>query len=72
MSAGGSSPPHAHFLLAATHAKLGRLDAAKSAAERVIELQPNFSISGLCDAFDIHASIAAPLSEALRVAGLPE
>ncbi len=61
----------AHVLLAATHAKLGRLDAAKSAAERVLELQPGYTISGFCAAFDIHASLAAPLSEALRVAGLP-
>lgn len=61
----------AHFLLAATHAKLGRLDAAKSAAARVLELEPGFTISGMCAAFDIHPSIAAPLSEALKEAGLP-
>ena len=61
----------AHFLLAATHAKLGRLDAAKSATERVLELEPGFTISGLCAAFAIHESLAAPLSEALNVAGLP-
>jgi TolB-like protein len=61
----------AHFLLAATHAKLGRTDAAKSAAMRVLELQPGFTISGTCAAFDIHPSIAAPLSEALSLAGLP-
>ncbi|HET9413340.1 MAG TPA: adenylate/guanylate cyclase domain-containing protein [Pseudolabrys sp.] len=61
----------AHFLLAATHAKLGRLDAAKTAAKRVLELQPGFTISGTCAVFDIHPSIAAPLSEALSVAGLP-
>jgi tetratricopeptide (TPR) repeat protein len=61
----------AHFLLAATHAKLGRLDAAKSAAERVLELEPGFTISGLCAAFDIHESLAVPLGEALSVAGLP-
>jgi len=61
----------AHFLLAATHAKLGRLDAAKSAAVRVLELEPGFSISGLCAAFAIHESLAAPLSEALNMAGLP-
>ena len=61
----------AHFLLAATHAKLGRLDAAKSAAVRVLELEPGFTISGMCAAFDIHESLAAPLSEALSVAGLP-
>ncbi len=61
----------AHFLLAATHAKLGRLDAAKSAAVRVLELEPGFTISGLCAAFDIHESLAVPLGEALSVAGLP-
>ena len=61
----------AHFLLAATHAKLGRLDAAKSAAQRVLELQPGYTISGTCAAFDIHPSIAVPLSEALSLAGLP-
>jgi adenylate cyclase len=62
----------AHVLLAATQARLGRLSAAKSAAGQVLELQPNFTISGLCAAFDIHLSLAAPLSEALRQTGLPE
>jgi TolB-like protein len=61
----------AHVVLAATQAKLGRLDAAKSAAARVLELQPGFSISGLCASFHIHKSLAAPLSEALSEAGLP-
>jgi adenylate cyclase len=61
----------AHFILAATHAKLGRLDAAKAAAQRVLELQPGFTISGTCAAFDIHPSVAKPLSEALGLAGLP-
>ena len=60
-----------HFLLAATHAKLGRQDAARSAAARVLELQPGFTISGTCSAFDIHPSVAGPLSEALSLAGLP-
>jgi adenylate cyclase len=61
----------AHFLLAATHAKLGRLGTAKSAAARVLELQQGFTIRGLCAAFDIHPSLAEPLSEALIGAGLP-
>jgi tetratricopeptide (TPR) repeat protein len=61
----------AHVLLAATHARLGRLDAAKSSAARVLELEPGYTITGHCASFDIHPSIAAPLSEALRVAGLP-
>jgi tetratricopeptide (TPR) repeat protein len=61
----------AHRLLAATHAKLGRRDAAKSAAARVLELEPGFTISGFCAKFDIHPSLAAPYSKALREAGLP-
>jgi TolB-like protein/class 3 adenylate cyclase len=61
----------AHMLLAATQAKLGRLDAAKTAAARVLELQPGYTISGFCAAVDIHPSLAVPLSEALSAAGLP-
>jgi TolB-like protein/Flp pilus assembly protein TadD len=61
----------AHFVLAATHARLGRLDEARAAAARVLELQPGFTISGLCASFDIHPSLAAPLGEALAEAGLP-
>jgi TolB-like protein/Tfp pilus assembly protein PilF len=61
----------AHFMLAATHARLGRLGAAKAAALRVLELQPGFTISGTCAAFDIHPSVAKPLSIALKAAGLP-
>jgi len=61
----------AHFLLAATHAKLGRFDAARAAAARVLELQPGFTISETCASFDIHPSVAEPLSEALGLAGLP-
>jgi len=61
-----------HVLLAATHAKLGRLDAARTSALRLLELQPDFAISGFCAGFDIHSAIAAPLSEALGAAGLPE
>ena len=61
----------AHFLLAATHAKLGQIDAAKSAAARVLELEPSFTVSGVCSAFDIHPSVATPLSEALIESGLP-
>jgi TolB-like protein/Flp pilus assembly protein TadD len=62
----------AHFMLAATHVKLERPDAARSAAARVLELQPGFTISETCAVFDIHPSLAEPLSEALRLAGLPE
>jgi TolB-like protein len=61
----------AHVALAATQVRIGRLAAAKSAAAWVLELQPNFSIKGLCASFDLHPSLAAPLSEALKEAGLP-
>jgi adenylate cyclase len=61
----------AHVLLAATQARLGQLGAAKSAAERVLELQPGCTISGLCASFDIHPSLATPLTDALMEAGLP-
>lgn len=60
-----------HVLLAATQARLERLDAARSAAQRVLELQPGFTVSGLCASFDIQPSIATPLTEALIDAGLP-
>jgi hypothetical protein len=59
------------MLLAATQAKLGRLETAKTAAARVLELQPGYTISGFCAALDIHPSLAVPLSEALSAAGLP-
>ena len=60
------------MLLAATHAKLGRIDAARLAAARLLELEPGYSITGMCAAVGFHPSIAAPLSEALRKAGLPQ
>jgi adenylate cyclase len=66
--------PHfslAHMLLAATHAKLGRTAAAKDAAARVLELQPGYTIGGMCTAGGFHPALAGPLSEALREAGLP-
>jgi tetratricopeptide (TPR) repeat protein len=61
----------AHRLLAATHAKLGRLDAAKSAAARLLELEPGFTVSGSCAKFDFHPSLAAPYSEGHSAAGRP-
>jgi tetratricopeptide (TPR) repeat protein len=61
----------AHMLLAATHASLGRVDAAMKAANRVLELEPGYTISGWCAALERHKSIAEPLSETLRMAGLP-
>ncbi|MBV9138863.1 MAG: tetratricopeptide repeat protein, partial [Hyphomicrobiales bacterium] len=62
----------AHMLLAGTHAKLGRTGPAREAANRVLELESGYTITGMCAAVGFHRSIAEPLSEALRVAGLPE
>jgi tetratricopeptide (TPR) repeat protein len=62
---------YAHMLLAATHAKLGRADAARKATTRVLELEPGYTISGMCAALDLHKSVAEPMSEALHMAGLP-
>jgi TolB-like protein/class 3 adenylate cyclase len=62
---------YAHMLLAATHAQLGRTNEAASAAKRVLELEPGYSIGGMISAAEFHPSIAEPLSEALRIAGLP-
>jgi|SRR5215471_14513991 len=61
-----------YVALAAALAKIGRLDEAKAAASRVIELQPSYTISGMCALTPIDAMLAASLSEALRAAGLPE
>jgi adenylate cyclase len=61
-----------YMLLAAALVKLGRVDEAKAAAERVLALQPNFSSGGHCVAVGAVPAIAAALTEALRAAGLPE
>jgi adenylate cyclase len=61
-----------HFLLAAVLVKIGSMDEAKAAAERGLELQPNYSSGGQCAAIGAVPELAAPLIEAMRAAGLPE
>jgi adenylate cyclase len=61
----------AHVLLAATHVKLGRLDAARAAAACALELEPGYTISAHHAKLGIHPSLAEPYSEALIAAGLP-
>jgi TolB-like protein/class 3 adenylate cyclase/Tfp pilus assembly protein PilF len=61
-----------HMCLASALVKLGRIDEAMSAAARVLELQPSFRIGEWCAALDPAPEIAAPFTEALRAAGLPE
>src|SRR5215213_5839028 len=69
-----SNPGHSisHMLLAAPLAKLGRLEEAKAAAARVLERQPAFRYSQQLSGVDCAPALAASLSEALCVTGLPE
>jgi adenylate cyclase len=69
-----SNPGHSisYMLLAAPLAKLGRLEDAKAAAARVLELQPAFRYSRQFSGVDCAPALAASLSEALRATGLPE
>ena len=68
------NPGHSisHMLLAAALAKLGRLEEAKAAAVRVLELQPAFRYSRQFAGVNCAPALAAALSEALRPTGLPE
>ena len=61
-----------HMALAAPLAKLGRLEEAKAAAARVLELQPAFRYSHLLAGVGCAPALAASLSEALHISGLPE
>ena len=69
-----SNPAHSinYVLLAAALAKLGRLEEAKTAAARVLELHPGFRYSRQFSGVDCAAALAASLGAALRAAGLPE
>ena len=60
----------AHMFLAAALAGLGRTDEAKSAAARVLALQPNFRIGEWRAAISPVPELSEPLTEALRQAGL--
>jgi TolB-like protein len=68
-----SNPAHSisYMLLAAPLAKLGRLEEAKAAAARVLELQPAFRYGRQFAGVDCAPALAASLGEALRTVGLP-
>jgi tetratricopeptide (TPR) repeat protein len=68
------NPGHSisYMLLAAPLAKLGRLEEARAAAARVLELQPAFRYSLQFAGVDCAPELAASLSEALHATGLPE
>jgi adenylate cyclase len=66
----GFSNPH--VILAAALVKLGHIDEAKVTAARVLALQPGFRIAEFCVVNDPAPEIAAPMTAALKAAGLPE
>ncbi len=69
-----SNPGHSinYVLLAAPLVKLGRLDEAKAAASRVLQLQPAFRYSRQFSGVNCAPALAAALGEALHASGLPE
>jgi TolB-like protein len=58
--------------LAAALAALGRLEEAKAAAARVVELHPTFRYGRQFSGVNCAPALAASLGDALRAAGLPE
>jgi TolB-like protein/tetratricopeptide (TPR) repeat protein len=69
-----ANPAHSitYVQLAAALAKLGRLDEAKAAAARVLELHPTFRYSRQFAGVNCDPALAECLGGALRTAGLPE
>jgi TolB-like protein/tetratricopeptide (TPR) repeat protein len=69
-----ANPRHSitYVQLAAALAKLGRLNEAKVAAARVLELHPTFRFSRQFSGVNCAPALAASLGDALRAAGLPE
>ena len=69
-SSPGFSIPH--VALAASLAKLGRIEEARAAAARVLELQPVFRYSRFLAGVNCEPLLAASLSEALSATALPK
>ena len=69
-----ANPRHSitHVQLAAALVRLGRLDEAKAAAARVLELHPTFRYSCQFQGVNCTPALAVSLGAALRAAGLPE
>ena len=69
-----ANPAHSitHVQLAAALTKLGRLEEARVAAARVLELHPTFRYSRQFLGVNCDPALAASLGDALRAAGLPE
>ena len=69
-----ANPVHSitYVQLAAALTKLGRLEEARAAAARVLELHPTFRFGRQFKAVNCAPALAQSLGEALRAAGLPE
>jgi tetratricopeptide (TPR) repeat protein len=69
-----ANPAHSitYVQLAAALAKLGRLEEAKTAAAKVLELHPAFRYSRQFAGVNCAPALAASMGQALRAAGLPE
>ncbi|MBY5447509.1 transcriptional regulator [Rhizobium leguminosarum] len=69
-----ANPAHSitHVQLAAALAKLGRMDEAREAAARVLQLQPSFRFGRQFAGVNCAPALALALGGALRDAGLPE
>jgi TolB-like protein len=69
-----ANPAHSitYVQLGAALAKLGRLEEARAAAARVLELHPTFRYSRQFAGVNCAPALAASLGDALRAAGLPE
>jgi TolB-like protein/class 3 adenylate cyclase len=61
-----------YMFLAGVLARLGQIDEARTAAARVLALQPGFGSGEWRAAIDPVPAIGEPLLEGLRLAGLPE
>jgi len=61
-----------HASLVAALASLGRLDAARAAATRLLEVAPGWTVSGFLHMDLVRAELMAQMASALRTAGLPE
>ena len=69
-----ANPAHSitHVQLTAALARLGRLEEARAAAARVLELHPTFRFGRQFAGVDCAPALAKCLGDALRAAGLPE
>jgi tetratricopeptide (TPR) repeat protein len=69
-----ANPAHSvnYLILIGPLIALGRIDEAKAAAARVLEVQPNFRFSRQFEGVNCAPELASRLGDALRAAGLPE